>query len=143
MADTFVLKGCWKRKEVVHPIEDKATVMRLAGTHPWTINSTAEFKAEYTRIYGVVEAGVLIVKGKGNMVESFEPSWVQGGTKVEADPKPPVAPADANDLGTPFGIHRVPGEEMDLSKDAPDLDALIDGIMVRVLKRAGLWRGPQ
>lgn len=143
--ETFVLKGCWKRKEVVHALADKEDVKNLANTHPWTINAAPERKALYTKLYGQAEADVLMVRGKPNMVEAFEPAWVQGGTRVDADPKPVVAPADANDVSSPFGIIRVPGDTcpMDLSKDAPDLEALIDTVMVSVLKRAGLWKEQQ
>lgn len=136
MAETFILKGCWKRKEVVHALVDKATVMKLANTHPWTINSTPSLKLEYTRLYGQAESDILMVKGKPNMVEAFESGWVQNGHKVEANPKPVPLPPDSNDLLVPFGTVRVPG---DPGPPEP-LDALIDRVMVSVLKRAGLWR---
>ena len=149
-SETFVLKGCWKRKEVVHPIADKEIVIQLANTHPWTVNSTPSLKLEYTRIYGQVESDVLMVKGKPNMVEAFEEKWVQGGSRVPADPRRVTAPADSNDVVAPFGIIRVPGgvpvdpnAPMDLSTDAPDLEALIDKVMVSVLKRSGLWKETQ
>lgn len=140
MADTFVLKGCWKRKEVVHALANKSDVILLANTHPWTINSTPALKMEYTRLYGQSESDVLMVKGKPNMVEAFEPTWVQGGVKVEADPKP--TPEEGG-VQTPFGSSQSASGPMDLSKDCPDLAALIDGIMVSVLKRAGLWKENQ
>jgi len=136
MADTFILKGCWKRKEVVHALADKAIVMQLANTHPWTINSTPSFKLDYTRLYGQAESDLLMVKGKPNMVEAFEQAWVQNGHKVEADPKPVPLPPDSNDLLTPYGVVRVPG---DPGPPEP-LEVLIDRVMVSVLKRAGLWR---
>jgi hypothetical protein len=135
--ETFVLKGCWKRKEVIHSIADKAMVIELANTHPWTVNSTPALKLEYTRIYGQVESDVLMVKGKPNMVEAFEPAWVQNGALVPADPK---TPQSTDGVGTPWGISGSASGPTDLSKDCPDLEALIDRIMVSVLKRAGLWK---
>jgi len=136
MADTFILKGCYKRKEVVHALADKALVTRLANTHPWTINSTPSFKLEYTRLYGQSESDILMFKGKPNMVEAFEQAWVQNGHRVDADPKPIPPPADSNDLLVPYGVVKVPG---DPGPPEP-LEVLIDRVMVSVLKRAGLWR---
>jgi hypothetical protein len=139
MSDTFILKGCYKRKEVVHPLVDKAIVVQLANTHPWTVNVTPSLKLEYTRLYGQIEFDALMVKGKPNMVEAFEAAWVQNGTFVPADPKPvPVPPTDGavSPYGTSGSAHAV----IDLSKDSPDLEALIDKVMVSVLKRAGLWK---
>ena len=153
MADTFVLKGCWKRKGVVHAITDREIVLTIANTHPYTLVNHPDFKDElaaYVRIYGADEAAVLYVKGVCNAVESCERKWVQGGEWVEADPRPPVAPADSNDIETGFGIVRRPGG-VPIDPDVPpidlnnsrDVEALIDRVMVSVLKRAGLWRDPQ
>lgn len=135
MPDTFILKGCYKRKEVIHALADKEDVKKLANTHPWTINVTPELKALYTKLYGQAETDILMVKGKPNMVEALEAGWVQGGYKVEADPKPPQ-PTDG--VASPFGVSRSASGPIDLSHSL-DLEALIDKVMVSVLKRAGLW----
>jgi hypothetical protein len=146
MSDTFVLKGCWKRKEVVHPLIYKADVIKLANTHPWTINSTPEFKALYIKVYGQDEANILMVRGKPNMVEAFDPNWVQGGQKVESDPKPtpPEETLGPDDVWIDTGYGRVKGKKSavlvpDLGQ-MPDLEALLDRVMVSVLRRAGLWK---
>jgi len=153
MADTFVLKGCWKRKEVVHAIYDREIVLTIANTHPYTLVNHPDFKdelAEYVRIYGADEAAVLYVKGVCNAVESCEQKWVKEGVYVAPDPKAPEVPADSNDILSPFGIVRRPGgapidpnvPPIDLN-NSRDVEALIDRVMVSVIKRAGLWRDPQ